>query len=266
VIGGVRSLLAVPAAAGVLVAALLVGGRERDPAPRCHMLIPAYVPPDTVAALARTARPKLLIVNPASGPGAERDDAYVQAVRGARGAGARVLGYVPTAYGARPRAEVEADIDRYAEWYETDGVFLDEAAAAPSQLGHYRALAAHARAAGDRLVVLNPGTVPERGYFDFADVIVTFEGPYERYSHAMERAPGWVRELPRERSAVLVYQATADQAAAVVGDTRHAGYVYATSGTLPHPWGTLPAYLREENGPLGRCGSTIKHADTEVSP
>ena len=82
-------------------------------------------------------------------------------------------------------------------------------------------------------------------------MIVTFEGPYARYANAMERAPAWVRDMSPERSAVLVYEADADQAAAVVGDTRHAGYVYATSGTLPHPWGRLPAYLREQNGPLG---------------
>jgi hypothetical protein len=265
-IGGLRSLLAVPAAAGVLVAALLIGGRDRDAGPRCHMLIPAYVPPDAVPDLARAARPKLLVVNPASGPGAVRDDAFVAAVRGARQAGVRVLGYVPTGYGARPRAEVEADIDRYAQWYGTDGVFLDEAAAAPSLLEHYRRLAAHARAAGERLVVFNPGTVPERAYFDVADVIVTFEGPYARYLDAMERAPGWVRDLPPERSAVLVYGATADQAASVVTDTRHAGYVYATSGTLPHPWGKLPAYLTEDNGPLGECGSPVKNENLEVAP
>jgi hypothetical protein len=32
-------------------------------------------------------------------------------------AGARVLGDVHTTYGARPAAEVMADIDRYTSWY-----------------------------------------------------------------------------------------------------------------------------------------------------
>jgi hypothetical protein len=266
VIGGLRSLLAVPAAAGVLAAALLVGARNPHDAPRCHMLLPAYVPPDAVPELARVARPQLLIVNPASGPGAGRDDAYVAAVRGAQRAGAQVLGYVPTAYGARPNGQVQSDVDRYEKWYGVDGIFLDEAAAAPSLLGRYRTLAQHIRAAGERLVVLNPGTVPDRGYFDLADVVVTFEGPYARYSEAMDRAPSWVRDLPRGRSAVLVYGASREQAASVVADTRHDGYVYTTSGTLPHPWGTVPAYLREENGPLGGCGSPVKHASLEVAP
>jgi hypothetical protein len=257
VIGGLRSLLAVPAAAGILVAVLLAA-REPDGAPRCRMLVPAYVPPDAVAELARSARPQLLVVNPASGPGTARDDAYVAAVRDARSAGSRVLGYVATGYGARPRDQVEADVERYEDWYETDGIFLDEAAAAPSMLGIYRALAARVRAGGEQLVVLNPGAVPDRGYFDVADVVVTFEGPYARFGEAIERLPAWV---PAERSAVLVHGATRDQAASVVADAHAFGYVYVTSGTLPHPWGAPPAHLREENGPLGGCGSPVENED-----
>ncbi len=257
-----RSLLAVPAAAGVLVGALLLGARDPGDAPRCRMLLPAYVPPDAVPELARAARPQLLVINPASGPGAARDPAYVAAARGAQRTGAHVLGYVPTGYGARPRAQVEADIDRYEEWYGTDGIFLDEASAGATQLAHYRALAAHVRAAGKRLVVLNPGTVPDRGYFDVADVVVTFEGPYASFGKAIERTPGW---LPAERSAMLVHGASREQASAVVADAQHVGYVYVTSGTLPHPWGAPPAYLREEHGPLGGCGSPVKNASLEVA-
>jgi hypothetical protein len=262
VIGGLRSLLALPAAAGVLAAALLLAARDPDERPRCDLLVPAYVPPDAVSQLARDARPRLLVVNPASGPGSARDDAYAGAVRAAQRAGTRVLGYVATGYGVRPRAHVEADVARYREWYGTDGVFLDEAAAAPSLLGHYRALVDRARATGARFVVLNPGTVPDRGYFDVADVVVTFEGPYHSLGAAAERTPGWV---PRDRSAVLVYDATPAQAATVVADAGHAGYVYATSGRLPHPWGTLPTHVREHNGPLGGCGSPV-NANPEVAP
>jgi hypothetical protein len=249
--GARRSWLVVPAAAGIVVVALLLVDRDADDGPgRRMLLIPAYVPPDAVLELARAVRPRLLVINPASGPGAAADDAYGDAVRSAQRAGGRVLGYVPTAYGARDLAQVEAEIDRYESWYGTDGVFLDEAAAASGALPYYRALAGHVRAEGERLVVLNPGTVPDRAYFDVADVIVTFEGPYARYAAALESAPAWIRELPPDRMAALVYDASRQQAADVVARTEHAGYVYVTSGTLPHPWGTVPAYLREENASL----------------
>jgi hypothetical protein len=263
-LGGLRSLLlALPAAAGVLAAALLLAARDPDEPTRCDLLVPAYVPPDALSQLARTARPRLLVVNPASGPGRARDDRYAAAVREAQRTGTRVLGYVATGYGTRPKTDVDADVDRYRAWYGTDGVFLDEAAPAPSQLGHYRALADRARAAGARLVVLNPGTVPDRGYFDVGDVVVTFEGPYDSLTEASGRMPDWV---PRERSAVLVYGATPAQAATVAEHTEHAGYVYATSGRLPHPWGTVPAHLLEENGPLAGCGSPVNASPSEVTP
>ena len=51
-------------------------------------------------------------------------------------------------------------------------------------------------------------------------------------------------DRPR-RIAHLIYGASREQALAALA-TRPAGYVYVTSGTLPNPWGTLPAYLAEE--------------------
>lgn len=268
--GARRSWIVVPAAAGALVVAVLLPAeRDADEAPGCRMLlIPAYVPPDRVLELVRTVRPHLIVINPASGPGTAPVEAYRETVRAAQGAGGRVLGYVPTGYGTRAAGEVQADIDRYASWYATDGVFFDEAAAAASQLPYYRALSEHARAGGQRLVVLNPGMVPDRGYFDVADVIVTFEGPYERYAATRDRVPAWVRALGPDHKAVLVYGASRDQAADVVASANDAGYVYVTSGTLPHPWGTVPAYVRQEHGLPDGCGAgtPTTNASLEVAP
>jgi hypothetical protein len=94
--------------------------------------------------------------------------------------------------------------------------------------------------------VLNPGRVPARGYFDVADVIVTFEGPFAAYG-TRERDP-----LP-ERSAHLVYGATREQALAAVARADAPRYAYFTSGSLPHPWGTVPEYLASELAALGDC-------------
>jgi len=267
VIGTRRSWFLVPAAAGVIVAAALIADGGADGGGECRsLLVPAYVPPDEVLELARAVRPQLLVVNPASGPGAERQDAYRTAVRDAQRAGARVLGYVPTGYGGRDAAEVEADIDRYEDWYGTDGVFLDEASGTDEQLAHYRALAGHARAPGERLVVLNPGAIPARGYFDVADVVVTFEGSYAEYEAARASTPAWLEGLAADRVAVLVYGASREQAAAITRDAGPAGYVYATSGTLPHPWGTVPAYLADDDRPLGRCAGTSPGRMASLAP
>jgi hypothetical protein len=211
--------------------------------------VPAYVYPDDIMRLVgQAALPRLLVVNPASGPGAAADPRYGRAIAAARDAGSRVLGYVPTTWGARPAADVEADIDRYRSWYGVDGVFLDEAASNEARLTHYHALAHHARAAGADLVVLNPGVVPARGYFAIADVVVTFEGPLTAYRD--HRPPAGVAP---ERTAHLVYGASREQALRELAAPPSARYVYLTSGTLPHPWGTVPDYLAQELAALGAC-------------
>lgn len=246
--------LAVAVAAVVLAVARGSDGEEAG----CRMLlIPAYVPPDELRELARVAPPRLVVINPASGPGAAAQEAYAGAVAALRRGGARVLGYVPTGYGTRDPAQVRADVDRYAAWYGVDGIFLDEVAHAASLLPYYRGLTDHVRGPGDRTVVLNPGVVPDRAYFDLADVVVTFEGAFPAYAAARERAPEWTHELPREQVAVLVYGASREQAAEVVAGSAHAGYVYATPGVLPHPWGTVPDYIREEASMLDPCTSGV---------
>jgi hypothetical protein len=236
------------AAATVLVVSVLVGRASDRRAACADSLAPAYVPPDALRALVSGRHvPRLLIVNPASGPGAEPRAGLRDAVIAAQAAGARVLGYVPTAWGARPGSEVEADAERYRAWYGIDGVFLDEAAADPASLPYYAALR---RALRGRFLVLNPGAVPAREYFDAADVVVTFEGPAAAYGDS--QGPAWVRRIAPGRVAHLIYDASRAQALAALGNPS-AGYVYATSGTLPDPWRTLPAYLAEEVA-AGGCG------------
>jgi hypothetical protein len=249
-------LLASAVAAGAIVLVTLLSTRGAERRAICRTtLIPAYVPPHALVDLVRaSSRPRLLVINPSSGPGAEAVPAYRGAVRTAQRAGARVLGYVHTTYGARPAADVMADIDRYTSWYGVDGIFLDEASHDVAHVGYYAALGRHVRAGGARrVVVLNPGVVPAREYFDLADVIVTFEGPYAAYGPAMEATPEWVRDQPPGRVAHLVYDASRQQAMATVSHPQKAGYVYATSGSLPDPWRTVPSYLHEEEQALEVC-------------
>jgi hypothetical protein len=249
-------ILASAAVAGMIVLVTLLTTRGAERRAICRTtLIPAYVPPHALVELVRaSSRPRLLVINPSNGPGAEATPAYRAAVRTAQRAGARVLGYVHTTYGARPAAEVMADIDRYTSWYGVDGVFLDEAASDVARVGYYAALGRHVRARGARrVVVLNPGVVPAREYFALADVIVTFEGPYAAYGAAMDATPDWVRDQPPGRVAHLVYDASRQQAMDAVSHPQQAGYVYATSGSMPDPWRTVPSYLHEEEHALEVC-------------
>jgi Spherulation-specific family 4 len=241
------------AAAGTLVLVLVLASRAAERRPACpEGLVPAYLPPRAMIELARSPQlPRLLVINPASGPGTAPVPLFHDAVRAAQRAGARVLGYVHTGWGARDAGEVDADVDRYVQWYGVDGVFFDEAAHDPGYAAHYKSLAAHARGAGAKTVALNPGVVPARGYFSFADVVVTFEGTYAEYEARHAAYPAWLAELPPERTAQLVYGASREQALELARTAT--GRLYATSGEPPDPWGTLPDYLSDEQAARGGC-------------
>lgn len=61
---------------------------------------------------AKAAKPGILIINPASGPGAAVDPAYASTTREMQAAGIKMLGYVSTSYGARNSSLVQEDVDK----------------------------------------------------------------------------------------------------------------------------------------------------------
>ncbi|WP_024758373.1 spherulation-specific family 4 protein [Streptomyces exfoliatus] len=197
------------------------------------LLVPYYEHPadrpEAWSALVAAA-PSLhgVVLNPASGAGEAPDPAFAEASARLREAGVRVLGYVDTAYGRRPHAEVVAELLRHRDWYGADGTFLDQVTTAPGGLAHYRRIAVAARAAGAATLVLNHGAHPDRGYEEFADLLVTFEGPWDTYRTLdLPVAPHYCH---------LVYAAPPG--------VRPATPVHcAVPGAGAHPWGTLPHLL-----------------------
>lgn len=189
---------------------------------------PADRPEDWAAVLAAAPALYGVVLNPASGAGRSRDPAFAGMAARLREAGVRVLGYADTDYGRRPHAEVVADLLRHRDWYAADGAFLDQVPTEPAALPHYRRLAVSARAAGVRTLVLNHGAHPAPGYEALADLLVTFEGPWDAYREL---------DLPVEdHYCHLVYAAPPD--------ARPTTPVHcAVPGTGAHPWGTLPHTL-----------------------
>jgi Spherulation-specific family 4 len=251
---GTDRLSAVLVAATVAIVIALAPWRGTGGDAGCRSaLIPAYVPPDGIARIAeRPVRNRIVVFNPDSGPGAVLGPAYRSAVAAEQRTGTRVLGYVHTGWGAREPAAVRADVVRYRSWYAVDGIFFDETAHDPARLPYFAALARDTRADGAGIVAFNPGTVPAREYVDLADIVVTFEGPAAAYDAAMRSMPKWTRDVPRRKIAHLLYDATGAQALHAVTEGS-AGYVYATSASLPDPWSTLPPYLDELEARLAGC-------------
>jgi hypothetical protein len=269
------SLLALAAAAAAQLPPGFLGNLTQ------RLLIPSYFAPcggsagcawDAVeSATASHAYSAIghVIINPASGPGAACDAAYLNVSRRVRAADANmgILGYVHTSYAKRALAAVQAEVDLYARCYAPPlltGIFVDEASSDCADLAYYEALAAHIRAAvgggaapasasaaapapaSASAVVLNPGAPSNECFLaKAADVLVTFEGSVADYASYVPAA--WHLSNDASRFAHIVYNATHRDnedddllLAMRLSKAHNAGHVYVTSGSLPNPYDGLP--------------------------
>ena len=221
------------------------GGTEGRDAPAAEAAqaigIPMYVDPSAspstwaqVASAAPTVA--LLVANSDSGPGVSVQDSYTQAITAAHAVGQIVVGYVHTAYGSRNIAQVEADVDAWYSFYPMiDGIFSDETSTDVGTIArYYQPLFQYVKgkAGGQRLVVINPGTMIDEPFMTVADVVVTFEDTYAHYTDGSYPAnPTWMAGYSRRRFWHLVLAATtaADMQNAIsITRQRNVGYVYVT--------------------------------------
>jgi len=223
-----------------------------------RLLVPLYAYPGTepepwLTVAANAGSLAGLILNPHSGPGSAVEPEFAAAAERLRAARVRLFGYVDTDYGRRPHREVVADIERHRDWYEVDGVFLDQAGSGLDLLAHYRRLAIAARSLDVPQVVFNPGVHPHPGFAEAADLVITFEGGWDQYREL--RIPGWTASFPAERFGHLVHGTPPVLCRAVpeLARLRHAGVSYATPGTGPNPWAVLMPQLRDARRVTERC-------------
>lgn len=189
---------------------------------------------------------RFVIFNPDNGPGRVATNGYRAVVRRDRRAGEKVLGYVPTGQGHRARAAVLEDVRRYRQFYGVNDVFFDEAPTRPRFERRYRRFVAavHAR---NGFAVLNPGTMPARGYFEFADAVVTFESgatAYRRLGRAAVRPAG----VPANKVWNIVLGTPASQFGRILASARARGVggLFVTDRGPPDPYDRLPSYWASE--------------------
>jgi hypothetical protein len=222
-----------------------------------HQLVPAYTYPDwwntpnnwyrMCDAMNVSGGPSTAVMNPASGPGAAANPDYQRVLDHCHAHGQRIVGYVHTSYGARPAADVIAEVDATYRFYPAiDGIFLDEMSTSQTTAPYYRNLYAYIKSKpGARDVVGNPGTAASSGWqldTPVADEVVIFEGTAAQYQQWSP--PGWSMRRVASQISHLVYGASTANAMRQVcsrSKTRNAGYMYVTDDVLPNPWDTLPA-------------------------
>jgi hypothetical protein len=255
-----RALVIVAVVLVLVTACGLAARMVIRPGPPCQAsFVPAFFPPaDWNRVSVAGASPAVMILNPASGPGARPDPEFRQAVKQAMANGSRVIGYVGTNYGQRPLWQSEQYISDYRKWYGVRGIFLDQApTSGTQQIGYYRALARYIHTLNSGAPIwLNPGVYPDRAYMKIASVVMVFEGSYQSYLGV--HVPRWVRHYRPDRFAHTVYAATrADLAGAIkLSRDRRAGYLYVTDDVTPNPYSALPHYWgHEEPTVAANCSS-----------
>lgn len=226
------------------------------------LLVPAYIYP-TLAGWTQYVNgapaTQIMVANVNSGPGTSVNSDYTTAIAQARAVDAQVanygsglygsglyssqarsspiqvVGYVHTSFGARPLADVEADIDSWYSFYTIDGIFVDEVQGDAPNLSYYRTLFNYIKAKTPQrnVVVLNPGTLPLEDYTAISNVIVLFENNYAGYQSSFTSvvSPSWVKNHPPSQWCSIIYNIPdIPSLASVVSSTKAAGigYVFLT--------------------------------------
>jgi len=185
-------------------------------------------------------RVRLVILNISNGPGLRPEPPFQAVTERLHDTGVTVIGYVDTSYGQRFPEQVADELRRYVDWYKVGGVCLDRAASSAPWVGYYASLATTAREMGALVVFLNHGSHPVEGYAEHADLLGTFEGPWQSYRRL--DVPRWTKAWPAEKFYHVVHSVPPGE----TGETlklavrRGAGAVYITERAGPNPYDRLP--------------------------
>jgi hypothetical protein len=192
----------------------------------------------------------VVIVNPDSGPGIERNSDYTAVFSESRIRGLKLIGYVSTLYARRPRAEVKNDVDAWVRLYpQIVGFFFDQQPREAEHVGYYAELRDYAKEKlRDALVITSPGIPCDEAYFaqaisDATCVFSSFEG-FETFE-----LPPPLRAYEPGRFAALSYNVhDTDGMRAMVKEAivKRIGYLYVSDLSPPNRWQRLPTYWEAE--------------------
>jgi hypothetical protein len=249
------------ALAGILLTAAtgialpFIPGRD---SPCQQVAVPAYFYPGAGWTRAMDSRPvpRVMIVDiTSSGAGTSPDRNYQAAIKRAQAAGIEIMGYSNTNYARRPATAVETDVRKYKAWYDVTDIFLDQVSRDSISIAYYRQLTSYIHDVNPgSMVMLNPGTYPDRQYMSLGDIVMVYENTYANYVNL--QVPGWADKYPAAKFAYTIYDTSGSQLAKAISlaGRRHAGYVYVTNRTGSNPYSSLPSYWSREDAIIAaRC-------------
>lgn len=246
-----------------------------------RVIAPTYFYPEVTDGWANVVMAAMYInavmVNPDSGPGAQKLQGFAAVAKQSQAAGMQVLGYIPSGYGTRDIADIISNLSSYRTWYEVDGFFIDEMYTAgeqqlpasfaschislafccftfvhcnadTSKVQYYRQIHDAVKdstvneCVSSKQLIFNPGQpfVPEE-YMPLADTFLTFEGSAEAYQSFVPAY--YTSNYAPSKFYHLVYRVSNATINATLSqfNSQHAEYLYITDLDQPNPYDALPA-------------------------
>jgi hypothetical protein len=229
-----------------------------------YKAVPAYFDSDSdwEQVLSASSSLGIILINPQHGPGHHMKSSLKNKIDLARAKGIKVLGTIYTSFGSRPITEIKNDIDHYKDWYEVDGILLDESSDQIELLSFYEEIASYIRSTSGNFVMMNPGVYPSEGYIALADSTIVFEGSYSEYIDTF--IPDWIWAYPTYKFSHLVYNApdsiSLNQTNQLALE-RNTDFLYVTNQTLPDPWKTVPQYWNLETFKDSKLNRVLTQVD-----
>ncbi|KAH7400446.1 spherulin 4-like cell surface protein [Cadophora sp. MPI-SDFR-AT-0126] len=204
----------------IIVPLAIILPRKGEERHHSTILLPLYIYPETNSSWmplfrAIESRPQLkfiVVVNPSSGPGSTTfpDVQYSSEIEKLNSyQNVQTIGYVRTDYANRNITTVLFEISTYAGWASNSsglamhGIFFDEAPHqfVPEAVEYMHTVGQAVKDAnglqGDKIVVRNPGVVPDTRFNDTnTDITVVFEQSYSVYTDLVKSLVA----LPGDRS------------------------------------------------------------------
>jgi hypothetical protein len=194
--------------------------------------------------------PIVAVFNPNSGPGNNKDSTIASWVNKLKQAGVIAIGYTHDDYGARSLAALKVDADKYKNWYNADGLFIDEFTNKVGFEGHYSSVTAYAKSIGMKMTMGNPGTDVPRSYMGTVDVINITEGKgympisWLQYCVQCSASSGWHYQEDKRNFAYIRYDIPTLDTAFETESARWVGLLYIHTGNDSNGrWFTVPPYF-----------------------
>lgn len=211
------------------------------------------------AKLAHPSVPIVAVVNPSSGPGSWQDSNFVNGINKLKNAGVIVLGYTYSDYGTRSLSAIQGDVDKYKNWYNADGIFIDEFTNKVGYENYYKDITTYAKSKGMKMTMGNPGTDVPQSYIGTVDVINITEGrgympiSWLQYCVLCDASSGWHYKYDKRNFSYIRYDISWLDTAFEVDSSQWVGLLYIHSGNDSNGrWFNLPSYFATEVATLDR--------------